>query len=112
MAARFETCRGGARSAEGAERSGRAAELLADLLGLGVAQLLENLEGLLPDRDRGPAPARVAVHVTEVGQDLSLAVARADIGEQRDGLLKALFRPGVMPQPLVAAAQRVQGAGL
>jgi hypothetical protein len=72
-----------------------------ELFGVGVVEVVEDRQGLLPGDAGLPRVARGMVGVTEVGVHLGLAVPFAEIPVQAEGALIAGGGFGVMAEVVV-----------
>src|SRR5262245_24899733 len=87
-------------------------ELGLDLFGMGMAQLIEDDQRLLPDSSRRGGIARRVVRVAETDERLGLLVAVAHGAPPLEGLLVAGDRLGVMAEVVMGVAEAAPGIGV
>jgi hypothetical protein len=77
----------------------------ADLVGGGLVELVEDGPGLPPGVAGRAEVAGVAVQLAEAGQAAGLALAVAELPEQRQGPPVAVDRLGPVAEPVVGVAK-------
>src|SRR5215813_3935414 len=82
-------------------------EFGADLLGVGVVELVEDGQGLLPGVAGGLGVAGGVVGVAEVGEEFGFVVAVAEAPDQVKGVLVADEGLGVVAKVVVGVAEAV-----
>src|SRR5437016_2994473 len=83
-------------------------ELHPYLYGVGVVELVEDVQRLLPGDPGGVRVARGVVGVAEIDERLGLPVAVAEVTPQRQGPLVADDRLVVVTELVVGVAEAVQ----
>src|SRR5882762_5593142 len=89
-----------------------AAKFGADLVGLGMVELIEDFQGLAPCFAGGAGVARGMVGVAEAGEGVGFEIGVAEVAGQVDGVLVAAGGLLVVGKATVDVAEAVPGAGL
>ena len=82
------------------------------MFGVGMVEVVEDGQGLLPGLAGGPGVAAGVVGVAEVGEGVSFVVAVAEVPDQSEGVLVAGDGLGVVPEVVVGVAEAVPRRGL
>ena len=85
---------------------------VAYVVGIGVVQLVEDRQCLLPCDAGGVAVAGGLMGVAEPGERVTFVVAFTEFADQRDGVLVAGDGLVVVAEVVVGVAEAVQSAGL
>ena len=89
-----------------------AGEFGADVVGVGVAKVVEDGQGLLPGAAGCGGVVGRVVGVAEAGEGGGFAVAVVEVAEQGEGVLVAGEGLGVVAEVVVGVAEAVPGVGL
>src|SRR5262249_19641594 len=87
-------------------------EFGAELVGVGVVEVVKNGEGLVPSFACGVVVAGGVVGVAEVGEDVGFCVAVAKVAVQGEGVAVVGEGVGVVAEVVVGVADAVPGLGL
>ena len=87
-------------------------ELGADDIGIGMVEVAEDGQGLLPGVARGGEVAGFVMGVAEVGEHVGLEVAVAEVPDQGEGPVVAGNGLRVVAEVMVGVAEAVPGGGL